>query len=426
MILQPTGKCTGVFFALILLFTSSLALSAQSLNDMFIQAANNGDLQLVTRLLREGANIEARDGRDRQTALVFAANSGYLPVVRFLVENKANINATDDKGWTALSEASYRGRIDVVEYMLSRDASTIISTNWHDRREYGNALFWCIESSHNTLPQKIRIVDLLLKGNADPEGRDAQGRDALRIAMDKNYREIVDMLTRVAAQREKEKREYRLLAAIRAQDEKAVRQLLSEGTNPNLLLGNGESILNYAVAGQNASMVRILLEAGAAANAGNSLGITPLMTASRHEYIAIIDLLMQCGANPNTHDNGGKTVLFYAVESGNLDMLSMFLGGGASVNATDRMGGNVLHHAVAMENMVVANMLLNSGANVNSRDIFGNTALLIAAQKNNFSLFSTLAARGADPHISNNDGLTAVDFARKNGNVQILEFLRVE
>jgi len=62
--------------AALFLFSFPLALSAQSLNDRFIQAATAGDLQLVTRLLREGANIEARDGRDRQTALVFAAGEG--------------------------------------------------------------------------------------------------------------------------------------------------------------------------------------------------------------------------------------------------------------------------------------------------------------------------------------------------------------
>jgi ankyrin repeat protein len=412
--------------AALFLFASPLALSAQSLNDRFIQAATAGDLQLVTQLLREGANIEARDGSDRQTALVFAANRGHLPVVRFLIENRADKNATDDRGWTALSESSYHGRIDVVEYMLSSGASTIISTNWHDRREYGNALFWCIESSHNTLPQKIRIVELLLKSDADPEGRDAQGRDALRIARDNNYREIVDMLTRVAAQREKDRREYRLLAAIRAQDERAVRQLLGEGANPNLLLDNGESILNYAVAGQNVNMVSILLDAGAGANIGNGLGITPLMTASRHEYIAIIDLLLGRGANLNARDSGGKTVLFYAVESGNIDMISRFLRSGASVNTTDRMGGNVLHYAVAMGNAAVVNMLLSSGANVNTMDMLGNTALLIAAQKGNFNVFNTLVSRGADPHIRNGDGLTAADFARKNHNAQILKLLGEE
>jgi len=406
-------------FIFILTGFCSFALSK---DDELIRAAEGGNVTRVRQLLNEGAYIEARDGRDRQTALVFASNEGHLEIVRILIENKANINAQDDRGWTALSEASYMGRTAVVEYLLSKNASTLYSTNWHNSNESGNALFWCVYSWHNTLSQKIQIVKLLLMYNAEPEGRDKLGRDTIKIAEDNNYSEILAMLREYKAKKEKEKIEYQLLSAIREQDEPNVKRLLGLKANPNLQLDNGESLLNYAVYTQNINIVRILLESGANVNYKNLLGISPLMKAARLENIAIVNLLIDRGANINDIDNNGRTALFYAVENNNQTILTRLISAGISINTNDRNGSNVLIHACTQSNMPAVQYLLNNGARVTSRDIAGNTPLLIAAQKGNFDMVRFIMTKNADPFITNRSGNNALDYAKRNGNQQMIEY----
>lgn len=132
----------------------SAPLFALSADEQFINACMEGDLKRATELLDDGAHLDARDGSDHQTALVWAANAGYLPIVTMLIKRGADINAQDDKGWTALSEASYRGRTSIVDFLLQNKASTLPSTSWLDSREYGNAVFWCIESRFNSYSEK--------------------------------------------------------------------------------------------------------------------------------------------------------------------------------------------------------------------------------------------------------------------------------
>ncbi|MCL2192788.1 MAG: ankyrin repeat domain-containing protein [Treponema sp.] len=421
MKLRPSiAKTKTLLFTVFFLATVSHVFS-QAINDRFITAATQGNLALVRQLLNQGANIEARDGIERQTALVFAAGRGHLDVVRFLIENRADINAQDARGWTALSEAGYFGRVEVVAFLLSQNASTLLSTSWHNANRHGNVLFWTVQSRFNTVPQKNQIVTLLLRYNTELEGRDDRDRDTIRIAEDNNYSYVLSLLRNFLARRERERLEYQLLAAIRQQNEARVQILLgNRNINPNLLLGNGESILNHAVSAQNVGIVRMLLEAGACPNFGNALGITPVMTAARLDNTALINLLIQRGANLNARDFNRRTVLFYAVENNNEAIIAMLVRTGISVNARDNRDNNALLHAAGKGNISVIAFLLNNGMNVNSRDRCGDTPLLIAAQKNNYQMFRLLASRGADPYIRNNSGYTALDFARRHENRQML------
>jgi ankyrin repeat protein len=60
-----------------------------SLDRQLLQAANDREIGSVQRLLKSGANIEARDQQGVQ-ALIIAAESGNTAMVKFLLENGAN------------------------------------------------------------------------------------------------------------------------------------------------------------------------------------------------------------------------------------------------------------------------------------------------------------------------------------------------
>lgn len=398
--------------------------SALSLNEEFIQVCTNGDESAAVRLLDEGANIEARDGCDHQTALVFAADRGHLPIVRLLVSRGADINAQDDKGWTALSEASYMGHPKVVGFLLESKASTLPSTSWLDSRRNGNALFWCIASTHNTYTDKVAVTKLLLENDAEPEGTDEQNRDSLAIAKANNYKEIVELLERFRRERMAKLDEYALLEAIRAQDTEKARKYIERGANPNALLPNGESVLNHAVSTQSYAIVRLFLDSGANPNTQNALGTSALMTAVRLGNSSIVNLLLSHGVNMEQADMSGKTALFYAVENKNSSILASLIRNGANRDAADNDGRTVFLYACLKDNISACRTLIANGCDVSVPDIFGNTAIIAAAQKNSAELVRLILRQDRyAAEAEDSEGNNAAYYAEKNGNRQILQIL---
>ena len=413
------------FFITVIMVCMAISLAALSLDEQFIEACEEGNLSRAEALLEQGACIEARDGSDHQTGLVFSANRGHLSIVKMLIKMGAEINATDDKGWTALSEASYRGRTSIVAFLLEKKASTLPSTSWLDSREHGNALFWCIESTHNVYNEKIEIVKLLLAHGCEPEGVDENNRDSLAIAKHRNYTEIVKLLEKYKVERIAKQNKYALLEAIRNQDIEKVKLYLDMKVNPNSLLENGESLLNYAVAAQNFAIVKLLLEHGANPNTVNALGATALMTAVRHRDIQIFNLLISYGVNVNQTDLKGRTVLFYAVENNSNNMLHKLLESGIDKNVSDNYGTNAFLYACTLGNISACKMLMQSGCRTSDADLYGNTALHIAAQKNLSALVRLLTDdRNIDITARNNNGKAALYYAQKNKNKEIIELLR--
>ena len=91
-------------------------------------AADTGNLEQVTLLVEQGADINQVGGGYEGTALDIAAYKGHLEVVRYLVEQGADIEKTDRRGWTPLLNASCNGHLEMVRYLLeqgtNRDKAT--------------------------------------------------------------------------------------------------------------------------------------------------------------------------------------------------------------------------------------------------------------------------------------------------------------
>ena len=71
------------------------------------------DPESVRVALRNGADIEYREGGRCGTALMNAANLGNLEVVKVLVEEGANLEAVDVYGYTALAIACLSNKYQV-------------------------------------------------------------------------------------------------------------------------------------------------------------------------------------------------------------------------------------------------------------------------------------------------------------------------
>lgn len=136
-----------------------------------------GYLENVKFLISKGANVNYVD-KDGYTALIIASSRGNLEIVKYLISKGAEIEATDKvntnkveiqdniaieagagkdsyvgkDGKTALMEASRRGHLDVIKYLVSKGA------NINARNSYGNTPL--IKATWNS---QIKVIDYLLK-----------------------------------------------------------------------------------------------------------------------------------------------------------------------------------------------------------------------------------------------------------------------
>lgn len=85
-------------------------------------AAMNGRDEAAVALLKRGAAVEARDDYQRTPLLLCARERGQLSTARVLVEAGADVNAVDKFGSNALELAAWRGKGEVVDYLLDKGA----------------------------------------------------------------------------------------------------------------------------------------------------------------------------------------------------------------------------------------------------------------------------------------------------------------
>ena len=89
------------------------------------QAAEQGLVDVLARLLEKGADVNARN-RHGQTALMIAATEGHREAVTLLAAQGGNLDYTAKYGLSALMIAVVRGHVDVVRALLDAGADRSI------------------------------------------------------------------------------------------------------------------------------------------------------------------------------------------------------------------------------------------------------------------------------------------------------------
>jgi ankyrin repeat protein len=86
------------------------------------QAVRRGDVPAVRAMLRDGADVDARD-RHGQTALMLAAHHGHRELAQALVEAGAGLDGTAKYNLTALMLAIVAGHADVARVLIAAGAN---------------------------------------------------------------------------------------------------------------------------------------------------------------------------------------------------------------------------------------------------------------------------------------------------------------
>jgi uncharacterized protein len=176
-----------------LVSASSLAPAQSSEETMLLDAANNGDLDAVRRLVKSGEDVDVRDGT-RRTALLIATRANQVAAASLLIEAGADINAKDAIQDTPFLYAAAEGRNDILRHILSTGKANLRDTN----RYGGVALIPAAHHGH------VEIVRMLLDTDINIDHVNNLGWTALMEAVILGdggpvYQEIVGMLVKAGA-----------------------------------------------------------------------------------------------------------------------------------------------------------------------------------------------------------------------------------
>lgn len=128
-----------------------------------IKASENGHIDVVKHLLKNGANPDDHDETSAaDTALILAAFEGHDKVVRCLLRKGADINKQNSAGTTPLIAAAGEGRTKVVNLLMQKGAdASRTNADGESACDIVNTLF----ARNNT--QKTKLCNLLEKNESD-------------------------------------------------------------------------------------------------------------------------------------------------------------------------------------------------------------------------------------------------------------------
>jgi ankyrin repeat domain-containing protein 50 len=201
-----------------------------------------------------------------------------------------------------------------------------------------------------------------------------------------------------------------------------VKELLSDGFEPNETSGSYETPLHRAVMRGNEDVIILLLRYKANVNAKDIEGRTPLHSAMESTP-PVVRLLLEHGAEVNAADNGGWTLLHLAAYHSHTEIVRILVDNGADVEVMIADTKQTpLHWAAWNEDGLLLDFLLQHGANINAQNKKGESALHYAARYHQ-SILPQLLIHGADVDMETEDGQTPLYWAASNMEIEAVQIL---
>ncbi|MBE9070485.1 ankyrin repeat domain-containing protein [Leptolyngbya cf. ectocarpi LEGE 11479] len=116
----------------------------------------------------------------------------------------------------------------------------------------------------------------------------------------------------------------RLIEATLAGHIDDVRELLQQGTDPNLV-HNTNTALTYAARDGFTEIASLLIDHGTDVNWIDGEGVTPLILASFKNHLDLVQLLLAHDADTTVRDQWNRTALDYALRRGAADPIAQLL-----------------------------------------------------------------------------------------------------
>lgn len=158
--------------------------------------------------------------------------------------------------------------------------------------------------------------------------------------------------------------------------------------------------------------VKLLVSRGFDPNTLDPQGMPGLYVALRDSSLKAAEALIEEWPRTNVEIRTAKdeSPLMIAALQGHLDMVKKLIDRDADVNKT---GWTALHYAATNGHVAVIELLLDKHAYIDAESPNGTTPLMMAAHYGSPAAVKLLLEAGADPKLKNQLGLSAIDFAHR-------------
>ena len=353
-----------------------------------VAAAGRGDVDGVRQLLDDKPDWIHTIGSHGRTMLWEAAYRGKLEVVKFLVARGADLNlpgchlSKHSLEITPYCIAQHEGRDEVAAYLLQQGAKTDIHTAAY-LGDYETALSLLDKDPSLINSGYLQSVMLPSGGPNTFEHQGTPWATPLCYAIVGGNIRIVELfISRCAAIKPHSK--LLLDHAVSEDQVDIVKLLFENGADPD----KAPHVLD------DNSEMSVLLKSHSVPsediNALDNMGWPPLVYACRGdkgEHPNKILRLLKHGADIHVRSSKGKTALHCAAKAGFLKVIDVLIEKGANIDATDNNGETALFEVIRStiknreKQRATLESLLTKGANPNFENQKGLTPLQVAQQK---------------------------------------------
>ncbi len=360
------------------------------LDRRLLAAAWSNDVAGARRLIRQGADVNAKDDTE-QSAYLVATSEGYLDLLRLTLRNGARIDDKDSWNGTGLIRAAERGHGLVVGELLRAG----IDRDHVNRIGY-QAIHEAVWLGADTPAYATTVRALGAGGVRLTDRSTSAGLTPLEMARERGF----DGLERI----------------------------LRTMTTTEPPADPDRALLSAAERGD-ADAVALALRAGADIEARDSHRRTALLLAATFDHVAVANVLVAMGADADALDDRHDTPWLVTGVTGSVAMLEALLPADPDLTITNRYGGLSPIPAGERGHVDYIRRVARTEVDLDHVNDLGWTALLEAVilgdgGTDHQEVVRILLAAGADRTIADQDGITALQHAQRRGYDEIATLLR--
>ena len=358
---------------------------------------------------------------------VASAGRGDLEAIRTLLKEKpAWLNMVGSHGRTMLWEAVYRGKMDVLKFLVEKGAD-VNACGCHYSEHYVEVSPYCIAK----LKKRKKIAEYLIGKGAiiDIHSASYLGDVETISSLLENDLELVNQ-GHPQSEMVKSGFEYQDAFwatprhySIGGGQKEASKLLISCGAE---IFPHSKRLLSYAMGRERADLVRLLLENGA------NYEEAPQVYRDEGEIFLLLKAYGVEPADPNAPDKWPDIVYLSRGDKGeHPEQIQRLLELEADVNIRNYKEKTALHYAAKAGFTKVMNLLLENGADVDASDREGETPLFdainstIKNKSKKKNAIAVLLSHGADPNFKSHEGLTPMQLVQQSRSKEKAEIVKM-